>query len=570
LKTILVIDDDKMILRLATEALKDYGEGFSVKTALNGKQALRVFNIVKVDLVITDLKMPVMDGYELLSYMSKSHRNIPIIVMTGFPTPGLARQLKQKGVLHYIEKPFGIEVLREKVSDVFATSSKGIIHGFTLANFLQAVEMEQKTTTLRIKSKRRVGYLHLEDGDLIDAETGDLKGEEAAIEILCWDDANIEILRIQKKKRSIETSLMQTLLEASKRKDEMTRSVRQDEDLLEEAIRLAEGHHFKKARNMIAKVLKKKPRNYRGWLWCSRILVDMKSIGAFLDNAAKLAPKDPEVLEDIRKLNLAKKDIRDHQVRRCPFCWSPIKTRVSQCHYCKSHLLIHSQFFTSQREANSEILEKAIERYTKVIGREKNINAYYYLGIAHLNLEHWEETLNLFNKTVNLVPERKVFSEQLNRLLNHMALESSTESLEEESPEQQNQAYQDAKLHAGNGKKKILVVEDSPTTRKVISITLGQRGYEIIEARDGLEALGRLNEERPDLILLDIILPKMDGYKILSIIKDNTLFRDIPVIMLTSKDGMISKWKGKRAGATAYLTKPFNPNKLVKVIEKYL
>ena len=147
MKTTLVIDDDKMILRLATEALKDYGEGFSVKTALNGKQALRVFNIVKVDLVITDLKMPVMDGYELLSYMSKSHRNIPIIVMTGFPTPGLARQLKQKGVLHYIEKPFGIEVLREKVSDVFATSSKGIIHGFTLANFLQAVEMEQKPAT---------------------------------------------------------------------------------------------------------------------------------------------------------------------------------------------------------------------------------------------------------------------------------------------------------------------------------------------------------------------------------------------------------------------------------------
>lgn len=570
LKTILVVDDDKMILRLATEALRDYGEGFSVKTALNGKQALKVFDVAKVDLVITDLKMPVMDGYELLSYMSKSHRNIPIIVMTGFPTPGLAKQLKQRGVLHYIEKPFGIEVLREKVSDVLTKGSKGIIHGFTLANFLQAVEMEQKTTTLKIQSKQRVGYLHLEDGDLIDAETGELKGEDAAIEILCWDDANIEILGIQQKKRSIDTSLMQILLEASKRKDEKVRSVRGEEDLLEEAVRMAEAHHFKKAQGMIAGFLKKNPRSHTGWLWCSRIVTNLKSAEAFLKNAAKLAPKDPEVTEEIQKLKLARKKITGDQMRRCPFCWSPIETKTSQCHYCKAHLLIHSQFFTSPRDADRQILEKAVERYTKVIGREKNVNAYYYLSIAHLNLEHWEETLNLFNKTVNLAPKKEAFSEQFRRLLNHMALESSTENLKEEPSEQQHQAYQDTNSRPENEKKKILVVEDSPTTRKVISITLGQRGYEIIEARDGLEALGRLNEERPDLILLDIILPKMDGYKILSIIKDNSLFKDIPVIMLTSKDGMISKWKGRRAGATAYLTKPFNPEKLVKVIEKYL
>ena len=119
-------------------------------------------------------------------------------------------------------------------------------------------------------------------------------------------------------------------------------------------------------------------------------------------------------------------------------------------------------------------------------------------------------------------------------------------------------------------KKKILVVEDSSTTRKVISITLGQKGYDIIEAKDGLEALSRLNEEKPDLILLDIILPKMDGYKILSIIKSNAVFKDIPVIMLTSKDGFVHKVKGKLAGSAAYLTKPFDPKVLVETIGKHL
>ncbi len=573
MKTILVIDDDKMILRLATEALRNYSGGFNVMTALNGKQALQILGAsAKVDLVITDLKMPVMDGYELLSYMSKNHRNIPIIVMTGFGSPEIAKQLKQKGVLHYIEKPFEITVLREKISDVLAVDSKGYIHGFTLANFLQAVEVEQKTITLRIISKRKVGYLHLEEGELIDAETDDLKGEEAVIELLCWDDAEIEIQGIRRRKRTIESSLMNILLEASKIKDERAeaeRTSRSDDDILEDAVRLAEGHHFKEAQTMIASFLKDNPRNHRGWLWCSRIIVVMKSIEAFLSNAAKLAPDDPDVIEDIEKLSLAKKTIKAEQVRRCPFCWSPVESKAVQCQYCRAHLFIHNDFFVSERNPKREILEKAVERYTKVIGREKNINAYYYLSIAHLNLEHWEETLNLFYKTVKLVPEKKVFSDQLRKLLNYMALESSTESFQSELP-QKKPADTDSTVHKASEKKKILVVEDSPTTRKVISITLGQRGYDIIEARDGLEALSRLNEERPDLVLLDIILPKMDGYKILSIIKDNAIFKHIPVIMLTSKDGMINKWKGKRAGAAAYLTKPFKPEVLVESIEKYL
>lgn len=570
MKTILVTDDDKMILRLATEALKDYSGGFNVMTASNGSQAVQILNASSVDLVITDLKMPVMDGYELLSYMSKNHRNIPVIVMTGFGSPEIAKQLKQKGVLHYIEKPFEITVMREKISDVLSIGSEGYIHGFTLANFLQAVEVEQKTITLRIRSKRKVGYLHLEEGEMIDAEAGELTGEEAALEIICWDDAEIEIQGSRKRERTIESSLMNILLEASRIKDERAESEtsHSPDDVLEEAIILAEGHHFKEAQSVIAGYLKDNPRSHRGWLWCSRIIVVMKSIEAFLSNAAKISPDDPDITEDIKKLNLAKSLISAEQVRRCPFCWAPVETKAVQCHFCKSHLFIHNQFFTSERNADPTILEKAIERYTRVIGREKNINAHYYLSIAHLNLEHWEESLNLFHKTVKLAPEKQVFSDQLRKLLNYMALESSTDAFESLA----HQKKPDVGMAASSlpEKKKILVVEDSPTTRKVISITLGQKGYDIIEARDGLEALSRLNEESPDLILLDIILPKMDGYKILSIIKDNDLFRDIPVIMLTSKDGMMNKWKGKRAGAAAYLTKPFKPEILVESIEKYL
>ncbi|MGD9211055.1 MAG: response regulator, partial [Desulfobacteraceae bacterium] len=119
-------------------------------------------------------------------------------------------------------------------------------------------------------------------------------------------------------------------------------------------------------------------------------------------------------------------------------------------------------------------------------------------------------------------------------------------------------------------KKKILVVDDSPTTRKVVVLTLLQKGYKIFEAQDGLEALSKIDSERPDLILLDVVLPKMDGYKILSIVKDNKELKQIPVIMLTSKDGLINKVKGKLAGSAAYLTKPFDPKELIETVRKFI
>ena len=570
MKTILVVDDEKMILRLATEALKNHAEGFKVETALNGKQALHILNdkAKSVDLVLTDLKMPVMDGYELLSYMSRSFKSIPIIVMTGFGSAEIAKQLKQRGISYYIEKPFEITTLREKITEAFK-SDKGSIRGFTLANFLQAVEVEEKTVCLRISSKGRIGFLHIYEGQIIDAETGELTDEDAAIEIICWDDTEIEMQTARKKKKIIQNSLMNILLQASKVKDEKKLSGPTGDELIKNAISKAEGHFFREAQKIVAAYLKKNPRSAQGWLWYSRIIASMKSIGASLSNAVKLAPVDVEINEETKRFMLAKKHIKVDQVRRCPFCWTPAEVKASKCLLCRSHFFIHKDFFSIKHDADREILEKAIERYTKVISREKNVNAYFYLSIAQLNLERWEEALNLFHKTVNLVPDKKVISNQLKILLDYMAsTEQKAEQKsapKEEVATEKEETYQDEDV-----KKKILVVEDSPTTRKVISITLGQKGYEIIEARDGLEALSRLNEVVPDLILLDIILPKMDGYKILDIIKKNKDFKDIPVIMLTSRDSFMSKVKGKLAGSTAYITKPFAPQKLVKTIEKYL
>ncbi len=118
--------------------------------------------------------------------------------------------------------------------------------------------------------------------------------------------------------------------------------------------------------------------------------------------------------------------------------------------------------------------------------------------------------------------------------------------------------------------KKILVVEDSTTTRKVIVKILVDGGYAVLEAENGLAAFAQLSETNPDLILLDIVMPGIDGYKVLSMLRKHDGFKNLPVIMLTSRDGLLDKLRGKMGGSDEYLTKPFTAEQLLAKVSKYL
>ncbi len=116
----------------------------------------------------------------------------------------------------------------------------------------------------------------------------------------------------------------------------------------------------------------------------------------------------------------------------------------------------------------------------------------------------------------------------------------------------------------------VLVVDDSPTVRKIVQMTLQREHIRVITAADGLSALSAVADEMPALILLDIQLPRMDGYSICQIIRKNLQFREIPIIMLSGKDGLFDKIRGRLAGSTEYLTKPFDSEELVQTVRKYL
>jgi twitching motility two-component system response regulator PilG len=116
----------------------------------------------------------------------------------------------------------------------------------------------------------------------------------------------------------------------------------------------------------------------------------------------------------------------------------------------------------------------------------------------------------------------------------------------------------------------VLVVDDSPTVRKIVQLTLQRENMNVVTASDGLSALAAVADIDPDLILLDIMLPRMDGYNICRIIRDKMEFRHIPIIMLSGKDGLFDKVRGRLAGSSEYLTKPFDSVELVQAVKKHL
>ncbi|HEX6122615.1 MAG TPA: response regulator [Ktedonobacterales bacterium] len=116
----------------------------------------------------------------------------------------------------------------------------------------------------------------------------------------------------------------------------------------------------------------------------------------------------------------------------------------------------------------------------------------------------------------------------------------------------------------------VLVVDDSPTVRKIVQLTLQREHIWVVTAGDGLSALAAVADEQPDLILLDIMLPRMDGYNICQVIRKNMAYRDLPIIMLSGKDGLFDKMRGKLAGSTEYITKPFDSAELVQTVKRYL
>ena len=117
---------------------------------------------------------------------------------------------------------------------------------------------------------------------------------------------------------------------------------------------------------------------------------------------------------------------------------------------------------------------------------------------------------------------------------------------------------------------KVMVIDDSNTIRRSAEIFLEAAGCEVILAEDGFDALAKIADQHPQVIFVDIMMPRLDGYQTCALIKRNAKFKSTPVIMLSSKDGLFDRARGRMAGSDQYLTKPFTQDSLIEAVNNYI
>jgi len=225
IKNVLLVDDDRAMLLALQEGFARYSDSFSVLLAGDGIEAIEYLKRQPVSLVVTDLKMPRVDGFALLATIMANFPDIPVIIITGYSTPEMERLARKGGAVAFVAKPFLIENLaRQIVSMLRQEADGGTLHNVSSGVFLQLIEMEQKTCTIRLEEKTfgEKGVLFFVEGELCDARVGERQGEIAAYEIFAWDNVSLAIQNdCTVRQNRINKELSSLLIEGARRSDEL-------------------------------------------------------------------------------------------------------------------------------------------------------------------------------------------------------------------------------------------------------------------------------------------------------------------------------------------------------------
>lgn len=342
---------------------------------------------------------------------------------------------------------------------------------------------------------------------------------------------------------------------------------------LREAVAAAKLGHKGMARRLIRELVESDPRNEEAWLWSAALAETPDEAHHSLLKVLDINPNNHHALNALALQRLREAALRQQRAEKaldqkvqaaqqvtavaaavatavapaplpppkiwhCPLCAASAAQEVRHCPRCGALLSLESlDDLAASRDVDENALMEAIQRILKELRTQQTFEGHLNLARAYLNLNRSAEALPHLEKAAQMKPGDGVVKQALEKL-------------------------RDRRL--------ILAVDDSTTVRKIVAVTLERYGYRVLTAMDGMQALAKLDEQRPDLILLDITMPRMDGYQVCKTIKQNAYTKPIPVLMLSGKDGFFDKVKGKLAGATDYLTKPFQEEALVKAVEKHL
>ncbi len=213
-KTVLIVDDDPGILRVMSDGLSNALDLFDVVTASNGLEAVQELERRSVDVLVTDLAMPVMDGFALIAYVTNQRSTLPVVVLSGMVGPMLDQRLAGYGGLRVLRKPASYQEVAACVLEEIERVDRGLIEGIPLSGVLQLIEAERRSCKVVVTSGRRRGELDFESGRLVNAFSDDFgaEGEAAAYDILGWTDTAIELAPLAANVRRLVHTPMQLLL----------------------------------------------------------------------------------------------------------------------------------------------------------------------------------------------------------------------------------------------------------------------------------------------------------------------------------------------------------------------
>ncbi len=357
--------------------------------------------------------------------------------------------------------------------------------------------------------------------------------------------------------------------------------------LFQEGVASAKTGEKVKARELLIELSQIDKTNEIAFLWLATVAKDAEEASKYTRRVLEINPANDRAKAFLLKLASQSPKISTEPVQSnenfpmalstsgwsCPLCGSMSLKSVSKCPTCLAVVsLTNLDEILNNSDVNIPIIRESVRRLEDQcdrLGANVDYFTLYNLGLGYLNLKRTDEGTRYLQDATKLKQKDEKLKAQVEALLqrSHGHAIEATQNLKAADPIPVEEIAPVTTSQTGCFT--ILAVDDSPTIQKIISMSLTKYGHQVITAGNGLEALNRLKEVVPDVILSDITMPHMDGYQLCKMIRGNATTRQIPVIMLSGKDGIFDKLRGKMVGATAYITKPFETDKLLQTIDMH-
>jgi twitching motility two-component system response regulator PilG len=317
---------------------------------------------------------------------------------------------------------------------------------------------------------------------------------------------------------------------------------------LQVAVAQVQAGNTAEARRLLRAFTQKEPSNETAWHWLATVAESPEEAAECWQRVLEINPNNEAAQQGLEACLPAP------PAWECPFC-GQAGEESPQCRACGAILTLEApEVYVANKDAQPKILRDAIAKFE--ILQQPDFAVLYYLGVAHLNLREFDKAIARLQAAAEHRPGDSNLLAHIDRLSQYRAISPSPERKSKDSVKTRSRP-------------RLLVVDDSPTVRKLVAMVMEKNGYQVTTAANGYEAADRLLKNLPDLILLDISMPGVDGYQVCKLIKGNRETADLPVIMLSGHGGFFDKIRGRMAGSTAYITKPFRPEALVKIVRQY-